>query len=59
MHDINVKTYRTHETKTLPLTDHMTNEKEHQAVRRLLEAVKDGSLAKRSVAKVYSGALVE
>lgn len=32
--DINDKTDLTHEIITLPMTDHMTNEKEHQAVRR-------------------------
>ena len=26
------KTYHTHETNTLPMTDHMTNEKEQQVV---------------------------
>ena len=41
--DINVKAYCTHETNTLPMTDHMTYEKEHHAVRRLLEILKDGS----------------
>ena len=43
MHDINVKIYCTHETSTLPMTDHMNYEKEHQAVRRLLEILKDRS----------------
>ena len=41
MHGINVKTYYGHETNTLPMTDHMTKETEHQAVRRYLVVVKD------------------
>ena len=34
IHDINVKAYYTHKTNTFPMTDHMTKEKEHQAVCR-------------------------
>ena len=49
------------------MIDHMTYENEHQAVRRLLEILKDRSwykvwgesLAKLSAAKVYSEAFVE
>ena len=67
MHGIKAKTYCTHETRTLSMTDHMTYENEHQAVRRLLEILKDRSwlqsvgesLAKLSAAKVYSEALEE
>ena len=43
MHAINVKTYYTHETNTLPMTDQMTKEEEHQAVRRYLDMLKDSS----------------
>ena len=43
MHETNVKAYFSDETNTLPMTDHMTKEKEHQAVRRYLDIVKDRS----------------
>ena len=46
MHDINVKAYQTHETNTLPITDYMTNEEEHQALRRYYDILKDRSLYK-------------
>ena len=64
-HDIKVKACYTHETTTLPMTDHMTKQKGRQTVRRcyldVLKLVQNvgGSLAKLSTAKVYSGALVE
>ena len=45
-HDIKVKAYSTHETYTLPMTNHMTKGKEHQAVRRYLDILKDRSLYK-------------
>ena len=43
MHDIKAKAYGSHETNTLPMTNHMTREKEHQAVRRYLDILKDRS----------------
>ena len=43
MHGVKAKTYYTHETRTLSMTDHMTYENEHKAVRRLLEILKDRS----------------
>ena len=65
-HDTNVKVYYTHETNTSLITDHMTTEKDHQAARKYLDILKDGSRYKMWVdrwpsfrtAKVYSGALV-
>ena len=50
MHDTNVKTYCTHETNTLPMTDHMIKDKEHQAVRRYLDILKD-----RNRYKIWGG----
>ena len=43
MHDIKVKAYCTHEKCILPMTNYVAKEKDHPAVRRYLDILKDRS----------------
>lgn len=41
MHDINIKTYCTHETYRVPMTNHMSKKEKHPMMRRYLEILRD------------------